>query len=139
MGRLVCDECKRSFATDGEPTHHPRVAEENCVNGYVWLSVAIAGEIIATSMLKASDGFSKLLPSLITVVGYVTAFWALSHSMRTVPVGIGYALWSGVGIVAITAIAWIWFKQQLDVPALLGMGLILAGVVVINVFSKSVA
>ena len=107
------------------------------MNGYAWLSIAILAEIAATSMLKASDGFSKLTPSAITVVGYVTAFWALSHSMRTVPVGIGYAIWSGVGIVAITAIAWVWFKQQLDAPALLGMGLILAGVLVINLFSKS--
>lgn len=109
------------------------------MNGYVWLSIAILGEIIATSMLKASDGFTKLVPSVITVAGYLTAFWALSHSMRTVPVGIGYAIWSGVGIVAITAIAWVWFKQQIDMPAVLGMGLILAGVVVINVFSKSAA
>lgn len=109
------------------------------MNGYAWLSIAILAEIVATSMLKASDGFSKLTPSAITVVGYVTAFWALSYSMRTVPVGIGYAIWSGVGIVAITAIAWIWFKQQLDAPALLGMGMILAGVLVINLFSKSAA
>ena len=109
------------------------------MNGYVWLSIAIAGEILGTSMLKASDEFSKLVPSVITVAGYLTAFWALSHSMRSVPVGVGYAIWSGVGIVAITAIAWVWFKQQLDVPALLGMGLIIAGVVVINVFSKSAA
>jgi small multidrug resistance pump len=117
-----------AWRPEEEPAH---------VNGYAWLSIAILAEIAATSMLKASDGFSKLTPSAITVVGYVTAFWALSHSMRTVPVGIGYAIWSGVGIVAITAIAWVWFKQQLDAPALLGMGLILAGVLVINLFSKS--
>lgn len=109
------------------------------MNGYAWLSIAILAEIVATSMLKASDGFSKLVPTVITVAGYVTSFWALSHSMRSVPVGIGYAIWSGVGIVAITAVAWIWFKQQIDAPALVGMGLILAGVVVINVFSKTAA
>jgi small multidrug resistance pump len=139
MQRLLWPQCKRGFATEAEPTHHPRPSRSTFVNGYVWLSIAILGEIIATSMLKASDGFTKLVPSLITVAGYLTAFWALSHSMRTVPVGIGYAIWSGVGIVAITAIAWVWFKQQIDMPAMLGMGLILAGVVVINVFSKTAA
>ena len=109
------------------------------MNGYLWLALAIAAEIIATSMLKASEGFSKLGPTAVTVVGYVLAFWALSHAMKTVPVGVGYAIWSGVGIVAITAIAWVWFKQRPDAPALVGMGLILAGVLVINLFSKSAA
>lgn len=107
------------------------------MNGYAWLAIAIAAEIVATSMLKASDGFSRLAPSLVTVAGYVLSFWSLSHALRTVPVGIGYAIWSGIGIVAITAIAWVWFKQRLDAPALMGMGLILAGVAVINLFSKS--
>lgn len=107
------------------------------MNGYVWLGGAILAEVIATTMLKASDGFTKLTPSLITVAGYAFAFWCLSHSMKTVPVGVGYAIWSGVGVVLITAIAWIWFKQALDLPALLGMGLILAGVLVINLFSKA--
>jgi len=109
------------------------------MSGYAWLSIAIAAEIVATSMLKASDGFSRPLPSVITVIGYVLAFWGLSHSMRTVPVGVGYAIWSGVGIVAVTAIAWVWFRQRLDAPALAGMGLILAGVLVINLFSRSQA
>lgn len=107
------------------------------MNGYVWLGGAILAEVIATTMLKASDGFTKLTPSLITVAGYAFAFWCLSHSMKTVPVGVGYAIWSGVGIVLITGIAWIWFKQSLDLPAMLGMGLILAGVLVINLFSKA--
>ncbi|MCI3132424.1 SMR family transporter [Phenylobacterium aquaticum] len=107
------------------------------MNGYVWLGGAILAEVIATTMLKASDGFTKLTPSLITVAGYAFAFWCLSHSMKTVPVGVGYAIWSGVGIVLITGIAWIWFKQTLDLPAMLGMGLILAGVLVINLFSKA--
>lgn len=107
------------------------------MNGYAWLAIAIAAEIVATSMLKASDGFSRLTPSLVTVAGYVLSFWSLSHALRTVPVGIGYAIWSGIGIVAVTAIAWVWFKQRLDAPALMGMGLILAGVAVINLFSKS--
>lgn len=109
------------------------------MNGYAWLGFAIVAEVTATTALKASDSFSKLSPSLITVAGYSFAFWCLSHSMKTVPVGVGYAIWSGVGIVLITAIAWVLFKQKLDLPAMIGMGMILAGVVVINVFSKSVA
>ena len=107
------------------------------MNGYAWLGLAIVAEVIATTALKASDSFSKLSPSLITIFGYGFAFWCLSHSMKTVPVGVGYAIWSGVGIVLITAIAWVLFKQKLDPPAMIGMGMILAGVVVINVFSKS--
>ncbi|CAN7221101.1 SMR family transporter [Phenylobacterium sp. LjRoot164] len=107
------------------------------MNGYVWLGLAIVAEVIATTALKASDSFTRLVPSLVTAVGYGIAFYCLSHSMKTVPVGIGYAIWSGVGIVLITAIAWVLFKQRLDAPAMIGMGLILLGVLVINVFSKS--
>ncbi len=107
------------------------------MNGYVWLGLAIVAEVIGTSTLRASEGFTKLVPSLVTAVGYGFAFWCLSHSMKTVPVGVGYAIWSGVGIVLITAIAWVAFKQRLDAPALAGMGLIVAGVLVINLFSKS--
>jgi small multidrug resistance pump len=109
------------------------------LNGYVWLGGAILAEVIATTMLKASNGFTRLTPSLITVAGYAFAFWCLSHSMKTVPVGVGYAIWSGIGIVLITALAWVLFKQTLDLPAMLGMGLILAGVLVINLFSKASA
>jgi small multidrug resistance pump len=138
MQRLLDPERKRSFATGAEPADDAVITEEHGVNGYIWLAGAIVTEILATSMLKASDGLTRLAPSIVTVIGYLTSFWCLSHSMRTVPVGIGYSIWSGVGIVAITAIAWVWFKQHLDTPALLGMGLILAGVVVINLFSKSV-
>lgn len=107
------------------------------MNGYVWLGIAIVAEVIGTSTLKASEGFTRLLPSVVTAIGYGVAFYCLSHSMKTVPVGVGYAIWSGVGIVLITAIAWIAFKQRLDLPALAGMGLIISGVLVINLFSKS--
>lgn len=107
------------------------------MNGYGWLAIAILGEIVATSALKASDGFSRLGPSLVTIAGYGLAFWALSICIRTVPLGLAYAIWSGVGIVLITAIAWVAFRQTLDLPALVGMGLIVAGVLVINLFSKS--
>ena len=107
------------------------------MNGYAWLAIAIVAEVIGTSTLKASEGFTRLLPSLVTTVGYGVAFYCLSHSMKTVPVGVGYAIWSGVGVVLITAIAWVAFKQRLDLPALAGMGLIVSGVLVINLFSKS--
>ncbi|WP_374577144.1 SMR family transporter [Phenylobacterium sp.] len=107
------------------------------MNGYAWLAIAIVAEVIGTSTLKASEGFTRLLPSLVTAVGYGVAFYCLSHSMKTVPVGVGYAIWSGVGVVLITAIAWVAFKQRLDLPALAGMGLIVSGVLVINLFSKS--
>lgn len=107
------------------------------MNGYAWLAIAIVAEVIATSALKASEGFTRTLPSAITSVGYAIAFYCMSQSMKTIPVGLSYAIWSGVGIVLITAIAWVMFKQRLDAPALVGMGLILAGVLVINLFSKS--
>lgn len=101
------------------------------------LGIAIACEVVATSSLKATEGFSRPLPTLLTLAGYGVAFWALSVAIRTIPVGIAYAVWCGVGIIAITAIAWIFLKQRLDLPALVGMALILAGVLVINLFSKA--
>jgi small multidrug resistance pump len=121
----------QGLAAEVETRHRVRM------NGYAWLAIAIVAEVIGTSTLKASEGFTRLLPSLVTAVGYGIAFYCLSHSMKTVPVGVGYAIWSGVGIVLITAIAWIAFKQRLDLPALVGMGLIVTGVLVINLFSKS--
>jgi small multidrug resistance pump len=105
---------------------------------YLYLLVAILSEVVATSALKASNGFSVLLPSLITVAGYCLAFYFLSLTLRTIPVGIVYAIWSGLGIVLIAVVGAVWFRQSLDWPAILGLALILAGVVVINVFSRSV-
>lgn len=106
---------------------------------WLFLAIAIASEVVATSALKASEGFTRLWPSLIVVLGYGVAFYFLALTLRTIPVGVTYAIWSGVGIVLITAIGWIFFQQKLDAAALAGMGLIIAGVVVMNVFSKSVA
>ena len=106
---------------------------------YVYLGIAIVAEVLATSALKASDSFSRLGPSILTVLGYAIAFVFLSLTMRTIPTGIVYAIWSGVGIVLISAVGWIWFKQTLDLPALIGLGLIITGVIVVNVFSKSVS
>ncbi|MBS7698398.1 MAG: multidrug efflux SMR transporter [Chelatococcus sp.] len=104
---------------------------------YIFLLIAIVAEVIATSALKASDSFTRLGPSLLTVAGYALAFYFLSLTLRTMPTGIAYAIWSGVGIVLISAVSWIWFKQSLDWPALLGLSLIIAGVIVVNVFSRS--
>jgi small multidrug resistance pump len=103
------------------------------------LVAAIVAEVFATTALARSEGFAKLLPTLFAVAGYVAAFWFLSFPLRTMPTGIVYAIWSGLGIVLITAVAWIWSKQTLDLPALLGMGLIMAGVIVINLCSKTIS
>ncbi|MBR0650294.1 QacE family quaternary ammonium compound efflux SMR transporter [Roseomonas terrae] len=108
-------------------------------SAYAWLGLAIVAEVIATSTLKASEGFTRLWPSVITVIGYGIAFYALSLTLRTMPTGIAYAIWSGVGIVLISAVGWVWFRQTLDAPALIGLGLIIAGVLVVNLFSKTVA
>jgi small multidrug resistance pump len=104
---------------------------------YGYLAVAIIAEVIATSSLKAAEGFTVLVPSLVTVALYAVAFFFLSLTLKTMPVGVAYAIWSGLGIVAVSVIALVLYKQVLDVPAMLGMGLILAGVLVINLFSKT--
>ncbi len=104
---------------------------------YVYLGIAILSEVIATSALKASNEFSRLLPSVAVVLGYAIAFYFLSLTLRTMPVGIAYAIWSGVGIVLIALVGVLWFGQSLDWAAIVGMGLIVAGVIVVNGFSKS--
>jgi small multidrug resistance pump len=106
---------------------------------YLFLVAAIVSEVIATSALKASEGFSKTLPSIAVVVGYGVAFWCLSQTLKSIPVGVAYAIWSGAGIFLISVVGWIMFGQKLDAPAIIGMGLIVAGVVVMQLFSKSVA
>jgi len=106
---------------------------------YLFLTLAIVAEVIATSFLKLADGFTKPIPSAITIIGYAAAFYFLSLTLRALPVGVAYAIWSGVGVVLITLIAWLFLGQKLDAPALAGMGLIVAGVVVLNVFSKVTA
>jgi small multidrug resistance pump len=106
---------------------------------WLYLGAAIVAEIIATSALKATEGFTRLIPSLVVLAGYTTAFYFLSLTLRTIPLGIAYAVWSAVGIALISVIGWFLYKQSLDAPAIIGIGLIVAGVVVINGFSKSVA
>lgn len=109
------------------------------MKNFFFLGIAIIFEIIATSALKKSEQFTQLIPSIITVIGYLGAFYFLSFAIRTIPVGIAYAIWSGVGIVLITIIGAVIFKQIPDFPAIIGLALIMAGVIVINVFSKTTA
>ncbi|CAM3923389.1 multidrug efflux SMR transporter [Mucilaginibacter galii] len=104
---------------------------------YLFLLIAILSEVAATSALRASDQFTKLWPSVIVVIGYASAFYFMSLTLKSIPVGIAYAIWSGVGIVLISITGYFLYKQKLDMPALMGMGLIIAGVLVINIFSKS--
>lgn len=89
--------------------------------------------------MKQSDGFTKLVPSLVVVVSYLLAFYFLSLTLKTIPTGVAYAIWSGCGVVLITAVAWIFQGQKLDVPAIAGMGLIVTGVIVMNLFSNTAA
>ncbi len=101
----------------------------NGMKSWIYLLVAIVAEMVGTSGLKASDGFSKLWPSLLTIVAYGASFFFLSLTLRTIPVGIAYAVWGGVGIVLITLVGWLYFGQRLDAPAIMGMLLIVSGVV----------
>lgn len=105
---------------------------------YLFLLAAIVLEVVATTALARSASFTRLVPSLIAIFGYAGAFWFLSVPLRVMPTGVVYALWSGLGIVLITAVAWVWQRQVLDTAALLGLGLIMAGVLVINLFSTAV-
>src|SRR5690554_1151585 len=106
------------------------------MKNWLFLSVAIIAEVVATSSLKASEGFTKLWPSLIVLLGYAIAFYFLSLTLKAIPVGIAYAVWAGLGIVLISLAGWLIFGQKLDVASVLGMAFIVTGVVVINVFSK---
>jgi small multidrug resistance pump len=104
---------------------------------YLYLAIAILAEVIGTSALKATEGFTRLAPSVVVAIGYGVSFYFLALALRTIPVGVAYAIWSGVGIALITLIGWIVFKQALDAPALAGIALIVAGVVVIQVYSRA--
>ena len=106
---------------------------------YLYLAIAIVAEVAATSALKASDEFSRLYPSLIVVIGYGIAFYFMTLVLRVMPIGITYAIWSGLGIVLVTIVGFFLYKQVPDLPAVLGMALIVSGVVVINVFSKTIS
>lgn len=105
---------------------------------WLYLGVAIMFETIGTTALKASDGMTRLGPAVIVVVSYVLSFWLLALVLRVIPVGVAYAIWAGLGICLIAGIGYVAFGQRLDAPAILGLGLIIAGIMVINLFSKSV-
>ena len=116
-----------------------KMAPELFMSNYVFLAIAIIAEVIATSALKASQSFTQLLPSILVIMGYGVAFYCLSLTLRTIPVGIAYAIWSGAGIVLVSLIGLALYGQKLDVWAMVGIGLIIAGVMVINLLSKSTA
>ncbi len=106
---------------------------------YVLLAIAIVAEVLATTALKQSEGFSRPLWTALTLAGYALAFYCLSLSLKSIPTGIAYAIWSGVGIILISLFAWLSHGQRLDTPAMIGMGFIIAGVIVMNLFSDVTA
>ncbi|KJH79350.1 SMR family transporter [Pseudomonas sp. KSR10] len=107
------------------------------MTGYIYLAIAITAEVIATTSMKALDGFSRPLPLFLVIAGYSLSFWMLALVVKTIPVGIAYAIWAGLGIVLVSVAAALIYQQKLDLPAVLGMALIVAGVVVIQLFSSS--
>ena len=109
------------------------------MNNYFFLAIAILSEVIATSALKSSDGFTKFVPSVIVVTGYGAAFYFLSITLKTIPVGIAYAVWSGLGVVLVTAVAWVLHGQKLDSWGFVGISLIVNDVAVLNLLSKTSA
>jgi small multidrug resistance pump len=108
------------------------------MNHWLALGIAIVAEVIATSALRTTNEFTRLWPSVIVILGYAAAFYFMTLSLRVLPVGIMYAIWAGLGIVLVGVIGWVVYRQSLDTPAIVGMAMIIAGVVVINVFSRSV-
>ena len=109
------------------------------MQSWLFLALAIVAEVVATSALKSSEGFTRLAPTALVVVGYVVAFYFLALAIKVIPVGVAYAVWAGLGIVLISLIGWLVFQQKLDAPAVIGMTLILSGVLVINLFSSASA
>lgn len=100
------------------------------------LAIAICAEVVATSALKASEGFTRLFPSILVVVGYAISFYLLSLTLKVIPIGITYAIWSGLGVVLISLVAWYFYGQKLDLASVIGISLIVSGVMVLNLFSK---
>ena len=105
---------------------------------WIYLAIAIVSEVVATSALKAAEGFTRLVPSVLVVVGYALAFYFLSLTLRTIPLGVAYAIWAGVGVALVALVGWVAYHQSLDIPALIGIALIVSGVIVLNLFSKTV-
>ncbi len=105
---------------------------------WLYLGIAIISEVIATSALKAAEGFTQPLPSVLVIAGYAVAFYFLSLTLRTIPIGVTYAIWSGVGLALISIVGWVLYQQRLDLASWIGIGLIVSGVLVIHLFAKSV-
>ena len=105
---------------------------------WIYLAIAILSEVVATSALKAAEGFTHLVPSLLVVVGYALAFYFLSLTLRTIPLGVAYAIWAGAGVALVALVGWVVYHQSLDIAALIGIALIVSGVIVLNLFSKTV-
>jgi small multidrug resistance pump len=108
------------------------------VTTYAALVTAIIFEVIGTTFLKQAEQFTRLWPTLISMAAYAAAFYLLSIALKTLPVGIAYAIWSGLGIVLVSIIGWVAFRQALDLPAIIGLGFIIAGIIIVNTFSGSV-
>lgn len=106
---------------------------------YLYLIMAVGFEVIGTAALQASEQFTRPKPLFVTAIGYAAAFYFLSLVLRSMPVGVAYAIWSGLGVILITLVGLVWFGQKLDTPAIIGLALIIAGVAIINLFSKTVA
>jgi len=130
---LLYHAIKSSRGADGLPGH-----QQEALMTYVYLIAAIVFEVVGTSALQASDQFTKPKPLLLTAVSYIASFYCLSLVLRAMPVGIAYGIWSGLGVVLITLVGLVWFDQKLDLPALIGLAMITGGVVIINLFSKTV-
>lgn len=109
------------------------------MKGWIFLAIAILGEVIATSALKSSEGFTKLVPSINVIIGYGTAFYFLSLVLKSIPIGVAYAVWSGLGVIIITVLGWVFHGQKLDTWGFVGMSLIVSGVLVLNLLSKASA
>ena len=106
------------------------------MNNWVYLGLAIFSEVVATASLKSTEGFTRLVPSIVVLVGYSAAFYFLSLTLDTIPIGVAYAVWSGVGVATITLVSFVVYDQKIDAAGLLGIGLIVAGVVVLRLFSE---
>ena len=107
------------------------------MNNWVYLGLAIFSEVIATASLKSTEGFTRLVPSIVVLVGYAAAFYFLSLTLDTIPIGVAYAVWSGVGVATITLVSLVVYDQKIDAAGLIGIGLIVAGVIVLRLFSEA--
>ena len=125
------------FLGKPSPRIQIREARDRVVNNWVYLGLAIVSEVLATASLKSTEGFTRLVPSIVVLVGYSAAFYFLSLTLDTIPIGVAYAVWSGVGVATITLVSFVLYDQKIDVAGLVGIGLIVAGVVVLRLFSET--